>query len=137
MPRKQADKTAEEEQSAPPETATTLLPVKVTVTRAHCLTPHSIELRKNDAGLVTLARTEDWRHIYTIGAKPIEHIFAEAGHDVPASDETELEIVISPYTGEIVAIQPKSIDPLAAETSADESGNDSASGSAGDESQTG
>ncbi len=73
------------------------------------ITPHSIERQKNDEGIVIDARTEDWRDIHPIGAKMVKSIFAEVGHQIPATDETELEIVFSAYKGEVVAIQPKDI----------------------------
>ncbi len=116
------------------ETAQENIPVIVTVGREHCLTPHSIELRKKD-GIVVDARTEDQRHIETIGAKTIEQIFREVGYDIPADDKTRLEIVISPHNGEIVAIQPQSKQAPAedkTEESSDESGEEESS-AAGDE----
>jgi hypothetical protein len=92
--------------------SSTVQPVKVTVTRDHCLLPHSIELRKDENGFIIDARTEDWRHVYTIGAKTVEEIFREVGYEIPADHEIELEIIISPYTGEVIAIQPKKAEDL-------------------------
>lgn len=88
--------------------------IVVAVRRAHCLTPHSIELRKDENGNVVDGRTEDWNHIYTVGAKTIEHLFAEAGHPIPANDADELEMVFSPFTGELIAIRPKRVEPAPA-----------------------
>lgn len=84
-----------------------LEPVTVVIKREHCLTPHSIELRKNKDGIVIDARTEDWQHIYTIGAKTVEQILAETGVAVPDSDETELVIKFSPANGEVISVEPK------------------------------
>ncbi len=105
MPKKQNVK--ETAELSIEETGVILKPVKVVVTRKHCLLPHSIELRKNRNGIVIGARTEDWRHVQTIGATTIEEIFRETGHEIPAAPEAEFEINISPFTGEIVAIRPK------------------------------
>lgn len=80
--------------------------VKLSIKREHCQTPHSVELRKDENGIVIDARTEDHNHIYTIGAKTVENLFAESGVEIPANDADEFEIVFSP-AGEIVVIQPK------------------------------
>ncbi len=96
-------------------TDTATEPVVVAVSRAHCATPHSVELRKNESGLFTGGRTEDWNHTWTIGAKTVEHLFAEAGHPVPANDTDQFELVFSPYTGELMAIRPKLEETSAAD----------------------
>lgn len=106
MPKKTKIEAPETEPTSE-EQAAVVKAVTVIVRREHCITPHSIELRKNDDGIVIDARTEDWKHIYTIGAKTVEAIFAEVGHEIPVNDTDELEIVFSPYNGEVVAIQPK------------------------------
>lgn len=84
--------------------------VSVTIRREHCLLPHSIELRKDDAGLIIAARTEDWRHTYTIGAKTVADVFTEVGHEIPSNNDDLFRIVFSPFNGEVVAIEP-AVDP--------------------------
>lgn len=82
-------------------------PVKVVVKREHCLSPHSIELRKDDDGMIIDARTEDFQHTETIGAKLVSTILGESGVAVPDTDEIELEISFSPFNGEVIAIAVK------------------------------
>lgn len=98
MPRKQ--KTEETKPEVPKI-------VTVAIRREHCLTPHSIELRKNSDGLVIDARTENWEHTYTIGAKTVETLLRESGGAVPDTEQIELIIKISPNTGEIISVEPK------------------------------
>ena len=99
-----AKKNAEEDNSKQLE------PVLLTVKRSHCIEPHSIELRRDDEGFVTDARTEDRKHIETIGAKTVADILAENGSAVPETDDFALVIKFSPHNGEIISIEPKSAE---------------------------
>jgi hypothetical protein len=100
-------KTKKEEETAAIETgAKPLEPVAVTVSHEHIAEPHSIELRRDGEGLVIDARTEDWNHVYTVGAKTVENILRESGAELPTGDE-EMQITFSPHNGEVVAVQRK------------------------------
>lgn len=82
-------------------------PVLLTIKRSHCIEPHSIELRRDEEGFVIDARTEDPKHIETIGAKTVAEILAENGAAIPDTEEQDLQIKFSPHNGAIISIEPK------------------------------
>lgn len=89
------------------ETETSDQPVTVRVTREHILTAHSVELRRNGGDRVIEARTADHAHSETIGAKTVAAIVEEHGATALLDDsKAEINITFSPYTGEIVSIEP-------------------------------
>lgn len=104
-----AKKTVEEPET---DNAKQLDPVLLTIKRNHCIEPHSIEIRRDEEGFVTDARTEDRKHIETIGAKTVADILAENGSAVPETDDTALVIKFSPHNGAIISIEPKPIESI-------------------------
>jgi hypothetical protein len=106
MPKKKANKDAVQPLAAQTEPEE-LKPVTLRVSRKHIMTPHSIEIRRLGTERVVEVRTEDHRHIETMGAKTVLQILEEngAGTLLKTGDQ-QLEIAFSPLNGDIISILP-------------------------------
>ncbi len=81
-----------------------LAPVELEIKQEHLLTPHQIELRRDENGYVNRARVLNHSSVQTIGAKTVEHILLEAGAKTTLGKDEKLCITFSPYNGEVIRV---------------------------------